>query len=492
MPVLTIVQNTDRREIPFYGEKLLHDVLKDAGILLDHPCGGKGTCGKCAVVLEGCVSEPNEAERKAGTRLSCQAKLLGDATAWLSADASLQQIELGGELFAAIQPMEGTYGAAIDIGTTTMALKLCRLADGTVLGSVACANPQRDVAADVIGRMEAAMAGSLGSLQTMVLQAIESLLAEACIATRIPAEQVDVLLITGNTTMLYLLTGRDPTCLSRSPFLADCLFGYETEILGRKAFLPPCMDAFVGADITCAVLSSQMTETPGPSLLCDIGTNGEIALWKDGILYVTSTAAGPAFEGAGISCGCGSVLGAIDKVWLEGDSLCVHTIGDAPAVGLCGSGLIDTVAAFLIREDVSETGAMSEKELTIAGDVKLTRKDIRAVQLAKAAIAAGIQTLLETTDTKETDIAQFYICGGFGTHLNLSSAVTIGLIPETLAKKAKVLGNGALSGAVKMMLDCGCHGQAEKLAASAKQMNLGGNPQFNENYIDQMLFPERE
>ena len=492
MPVLTVIQNHDRREIPFDGEKLLHDVLQDAGILLDHPCGGRGTCGKCAVVLEGCVSEPNEAEKKAGSRLSCQAVLLGDATVWLDTNRSLQQIELSGESFVARKPMAGCFGAAVDIGTTTMALKLCRLADGVVVGSAACANPQRDVAADVIGRMEAAMAGSLDALQSMVLQAIEQLLKNACEAANIPEEQVDVLVITGNTTMLYLLTGKDPTCLSRSPFLADCLFGYETNILGRKAFLPPCMDAFVGADITCAVLSSGMTENRGPSLLCDIGTNGEIALWKNGVLYVTSTAAGPAFEGAGISCGCGSVLGAVDKVWLEGDSLCAHTIGDVPAVGLCGSGLIDTVAAFLIREDVSETGAMGEKELQVVGDVKLTRKDIRAVQLAKAAIAAGIQTLLETTDTKETDIAEFFICGGFGTHLNLSSAVTIGLIPETLAKKAKVLGNGALSGAVKMMLDCGCHGQAEKLAASAKQMNLGGNPQFNENYIDQMLFPERE
>ena len=492
MSVLTVIQTANRREIPFTGEVLLHDLLKDAGIWLDHPCGGKGTCGKCAVVLEGCVSEPNEAEKKAGTRLSCQAKILGDATVWLNADASLQQIELSGETFAASRPMEGNFGAAIDIGTTTMALKLCRLSDGAVLASAACANPQRDIAADVIGRMEAAMAGSLDALQTMVLQAIENLIHEACKEANLLEEQVDALLITGNTTMLYLLTGKDPTCLSRSPFLADCLFGYETTILGRKTYLPHCMDAFVGADITCAVLASQMTETPGPALLCDIGTNGEIALCKNGVLYVTSTAAGPAFEGAGISCGCGSVLGAIDKVWLEGENLCVHTIGEAPVVGLCGSGLIDTVAAFLIREDISETGAMSETELPVSGQVKLIRKDIRAVQLAKAAIAAGIQTLLETTNTAETEITDFYICGGFGTHLNLDSAVTIGLIPETLAKKAKVLGNGALSGAVKMMLDRGCHQQAADLAASSKQMNLGGNPQFNENYIDQMLFPERD
>ena len=492
MPVLTLIRNGSRQEIPFFGQQKLHQILREEGILLDHPCGGKGTCGKCAVELEGCVSEPNEAEKAAGTRLSCQAVLYGDATVRLNGETSLEQIELGGDTFTALSPMSGRYGAAVDIGTTTMALKLCRLRDGSVLATVGCGNPQRDIAADVIGRIEAAMAGSLGSLQEMVEKAIESLLLDACKLAGLPAEQVDVLVITGNTTMLYLLTGKDPTPLSRAPFRADCLFGYEARILNRKAYLPPCMDAFVGADITCAVLSSRMTAIPGPALLCDIGTNGEIALWKDGTLYVTSTAAGPAFEGAGISCGCGSVRGAIDKVWLENGNLCVHTIGDVPAVGLCGSGLIDAIAAFLTREDISETGAMDAQELSLAENIRLVRKDVRAVQLAKAAIAAGIQTLLETTETKETDITDFFICGGFGAHLNLKSAVDIGLIPQTLANKAKVLGNGALSGAVKMMLDRGCHAAAETLAASARQMNLGGNPQFNENYIEHMLFPETD
>lgn len=492
MPVLTLIQNGCRQEIPFFGQQKLHQVLREAGILLDHPCGGKGTCGKCAVELEGCVSEPNEAEKAAGTRLSCQAVLYGDAVVRLKGETSLEQIELGENDFTAVLPMEGRYGAAVDIGTTTMALKLCRLCDGNVLATVGCANPQRDIAADVIGRIEAAMAGSLETLGEMVKDAIQRLLTDACKLADIPLEQVDVLVITGNTTMLYLLTGKDPTPLSRAPFRADCLFGYETVILERRACLPPCMDAFVGADITCAVLSSRMTEHTGPALLCDIGTNGEIALWKDGTLYVTSTAAGPAFEGAGISCGCGSIRGAIDKVWLEGDQVCTHTIGEAPAVGLCGSGLLDAIAVFLDNEQISETGAMAERELPLTETVALTRKDVRAVQLAKAAIAAGLQTLLEATETGESEITDFYICGGFGTHLNLKSAVDIGLIPEALAKKAKVLGNAALSGAVNMMLDRDCHPAAARLAAASRQMNLGGNPQFNENYIEHMLFPEKD
>lgn len=491
MPVLTLMHNGTSRQISFSQPQKLQAVLSRAGILFDHPCGGRGACGKCAVKLEGCVSEPNAAEIKAGTRLSCQAELLGDAIVWLSDEVQWAQIEVGkADFYEAPAPMSGEYGAAVDIGTTTMALTLCRLRDGKVLASSTCENPQRSVAADVIGRIESALSGGLASLQEMVVSAVHGLLSEACEKAEIPQTHVESLVITGNTTMLYLLTGRNPDALSHAPFHADCLFGFGTEMLGRKVYLPPCMDAFVGADITCAVLSSNMTAHPGPVLLCDIGTNGEIALWKDGKLTVTSTAAGPAFEGAGISCGCGSVLGAIDKVWIEEDSISCHTIGEVPAVGVCGSGLIDAIAAFLTREDIDETGAVDADKLELANGVELLPKDIRAVQLAKAAIAAGIQTLLETTGTKEADITQFYICGGFGTHLNLESAATIGLIPESFAEKTEVLGNAALSGAVQLLLDSNSRKAAGILAEKSVHLNLGGNSRFNENYIEHMLFPD--
>lgn len=491
MSVLTLIHSGTYRQISFAQPQKLQAVLSRAGVLFDHPCGGRGTCGKCAVKLEGCVSEPNAAELEAGTRLSCQVELLGNATVWLSDETIWTQIEVGAaDSYEAPAPMKGEYGAAVDIGTTTMALTLCRLGDGKVLANAACENPQRSVAADVIGRIESALSGGLPALREQVISALHTLLTEACEEAQIPEILVESLVITGNTTMLYLLTGRNPEALSHAPFQADCLFGFETEILGRKAYLPPCMDAFVGADITCAVLSSTMTFHSGPALLCDIGTNGEIALWKDGKLTVTSTAAGPAFEGAGISCGCGSVVGAIDKVWLEGDTVSCHTIADVPAVGVCGSGLIDAIAVFLQREDIDETGAVDVPKLELANGIGLFPKDIRAVQLAKAAIVAGIQTLLETTNTRESDITQFYICGGFGTHLNLESAVTIGLIPEAFPEKTAVLGNAALSGAVQLLLDCNSRKAAEILAEKSVHLNLGGNPRFNNNYIEHMLFPD--
>ena len=157
--------------------------------------------------------------------------------------------------------------------------------------------------------------------------------------------------------------------------------------------------------------------------------DGRLALWKDGVLYVSSTAAGPAFEGAGISCGCGSIAGAVDRVWLEDGGIAAHTIGEGKAVGLCGSGLIDAIACFLENGMVDETGATDEDELPLRDGIALAPRDIRAVQLAKAAIAAGIETLMEAANVTADEIETLYIAGGFGSHLNVRSAARIGLIP---------------------------------------------------------------
>lgn len=482
MAVLTVETGDKVQQLVFDAPKPLKNLLEEAGLQQPHPCGGRGSCGKCAVCLEGAVSAPNEAEKKAGTRLSCQAILLGDAKAVLKKREDLSQIQIKSKAEVELGiPISGKIGAAVDIGTTTIALKRYDLQTGLLLGESAMENPQVRVAADVMGRIGAAMDGQLETLQKQVLDAISQLLDRA-------GGPADTLVITGNTTMLYLLTGRDPKCLSCVPFEADTLFDTDTQILNTPAYLPPCMNAFVGADITCAVLASEMCQKE-TALLCDVGTNGEIALWRDGTLYVTSTAAGPAFEGAGISCGCSSIPGAIDRVWAEQGRLELHTIGDVPAVGLCGSGLIDAVAQLLELEWMDETGALDEDEVELAPGVSLLQKDIRAMQLAKAAIAAGIQTLLEVSSTACDEIETLYIAGGFGSHLNIESAVRIGLIPEELEHKVQVIGNAALAGASQLLLDSRKLAPLRAIAACSRHWNLGGNPRFNENYMSSMLFP---
>ena len=489
MAILTIRKGKTVLSVPFTGTPKVSELTEKAGFPLPHPCGGRGVCGKCAVDIEGALSPLTESEIRAGHRLSCQTRLFGDAVLNLPEEKPEMVIETGfGTLNVSFSPMSGTVGAAVDIGTTTVVLRLYDLKTGAFLADASAVNPQTAIAADVMGRIGAAKEGKLSLLSGMIRDCIRSLRNEAAEKAGRNPDNVDRYVLTGNTTMLYLLTGRDPDCLSHAPFQADTLFGEEWELDGVPAYLPRCMSAFVGADISTAVLASGMTAKDETALLCDIGTNGEIALFKNGRLYVSSTAAGPAFEGAGISCGCGGIPGAIDRVSVTGNGLDVHVIGEKKAVGICGSGLIDAVACYLDTETIDETGSI-DGDTTLADGIAPDQKDIRAVQLAKAAIAAGIGTLLKVSGTREEEIGTLYIAGGFGSHLNIASAVRIGLIPGTLGAVARPIGNAALAGAVTLMLDSASVGTLNAFAQSAEAVNLGGNPAFNENYMEQMLFP---
>ena len=489
MAQLRVKQDGQERRVSFAPGALLAEVLRSGGWEIGSPCGGRGVCGKCRVTLTGQVSEPNQAERSWGGRLACQARLLGDAEVVLPSGRPMEQIETAaGFAGGPLLPPEGRYGAAVDIGTTTVALQLYRLETGTLLAEASALNPHTSVAADVMGRIGAAMEGKGELLREQIRRELRRLLEQAADRGGVPVREVTQLVVTGNTTMLYLLTGRNPECLSHAPFLADTLFGTELSQGDRHVYLPMCMNAFVGADITCAVLASGLCTRQETALLCDIGTNGELALWKDGTLYVTSTAAGPAFEGAGISCGCGSVRGAIDRVWAENGAIRIHTIAGESAVGLCGSGLLDAVAAGLRLELMDETGFLKAGCLPLTRTVVLRQRDIRAVQLAKAAIAAGIQTLLETAGTGVEEIGRVYIAGGFGSHLNPRSAGDIGMIPAALVPRVRVIGNAALAGAVDMLLNLDRRKEGRDIAARSRHVSLGGNPRFNEHYMDQMLF----
>lgn len=488
MAELNVLRGSTRIVVSFDPGARLSEVLRAQGIHIQQPCGGRGSCHKCAVTLRGQVSPPNAYEQQTGIRLACQAVLLGDAEVILPEEQEMEQIQMGsGIRLSPRAPMPGKYGAAIDIGTTTLVLSLYHLESGTCLAETGMLNPQTSAAADVMGRISAALSGEQEQLRQQVTQAIDTLIRQACLQAQVPADEVESLVITGNTTMLYLLTGRNPLSLSRAPFEADCLFDETIELCGKHAYLPPCTHAFTGADLTCAVLASQMCEGNEIALLSDVGTNGELALWDHGSLLVTSTAAGPAFEGAGISCGCGSISGAIDRVQIVNGQLIAHTLGGAAATGVCGSGLIDAVAAGLALGEIDETGAM-EHSLVLAPGICLTQGDIRAVQLAKAAVAAGIETLTETSGIPAEAIGAFYIAGGFGSHLNVQSAAAIGLFPGKLAQKARVIGNAALFGAAQMLLDLGMQERGRQIASKARHVNLGGNPAFNEHYMDRMMF----
>ena len=549
---------TDNREkIRFWinGEALFTEPGTTVSSLLkkshgvEMPCGGRHACGKCMVYAEGSFAAPSETEQKLlgaerlaqGIRLACFLEAVpdgkidalrqeadGDETICVSTPSAPPVAHAAGmspsqpsERASAAQPSERTstvpsaeaapgarlyrhLGAAVDIGTTTIAAVLYR--EGRAVGTMGAWNPQSVFGADVISRMEASLEGKADKLAAIVREAVSRLFTELAEHAGESAEAIETVIITGNTSMLYFLTKRNPRCLSRAPFEADDLFGWWTigealDLSCRKAdvYLPRCMSAFVGADITTAILGSGLTETdciPGadgsPRLMVDVGTNGEIVLFSGERLICCATAAGPAFEGAGLSCGMRGVAGAIDHVNWENGSWKVHVIGDrdaSAAEGICGSGVIDGVAELLESGLLEDTGYL-EEDVCFAGNVGLTAEDIREVQLAKGAIRAGMETLLFEEKVDAADLDTLYVAGGFGSYMSAKSAERIGLFPKIDLSRIKICGNAALAGAVKILHDRRMEKEAIALAERAKTINLGTSAKFQEFYMEYMMFEE--
>lgn len=415
----------------------------------EKPCGGHGKCGKCKVFASGKLSPPSEAERELlsgkeladGIRLSCCTFAEGDCEAKSLGSAASAQIVTGGKQVGfELNPTFECYGAAVDIGTTTLAARLYD-AKGNLLAETSRLNPQSGFGADVISRIEAALGGNAQALADSIRGALCDILAELASSAKVDAQKIESAVITGNTVMLSLLTLEDTEPFSHAPFEAKRLFGevlkaseLDMSVLSPEAdiYLPPCISAFVGADTVCALLATGLCERDA-AMLVDIGTNGEMAVCHENRLTVCSTAAGPAFEGVGISMGMRGAEGAIDKVSLLNGAPYTHVIGGGKAVGICGSGLVDAAACLLDCEIMDETGTLEEDPF-ILGEVSLTSRDIRMLQLAKSAICAGLLTLLESAGLDPEDVAILYIAGGFGNYLNKKSAARIGLLPRALAE----------------------------------------------------------
>lgn len=473
---------------------------------LDTPCGGKGRCGKCRVLAKGKLSPVSQQEEtllgetalKQNLRLSCLAQVMGDCEITLRKAQVVTAIQSEGIMRPfQLHPLFQRHGVAIDIGTTTLAGRLYS-SDGILLAQATAANPQREFGSDVITRIEKSLAGQGETLKACILAGLNQLIAQLKEQSNLPEGEVDTVVLTGNTTMLYLLTGRNVDCLSHAPFEAEELFGRwaEKEEVNltsapkARIYLPRCISAFVGADITSALLASGIYNEEKSALLADIGTNGELALWHNGELHCCSTAAGPVFEGAAISQGMQAGPGAIDQVtWSEGKMRC-HVLGESEAVGICGSGLIDALAVMVEQEIVDEGGAFVEEEdrYALTETVWLTQKDIRQLQLAKAALCGGMLTLLEVAKAPAEELNCLAIAGGFGSFLNLRSGAVMGLFPALLEPKAKVLGNAALAGASMILLRQEFLAESQAIATQAKTIDLSSNPIFTEHYMNTMAF----
>ncbi len=482
----------------------LGELISSAGALA-MPCGGRGRCGKCRVRVSGEVSPPDDRERRiltpaelgAGVRLACRVTVLGDCAVSVPKEKGTARIRTEGEMpdFKR-DPVFSRAGAAVDIGTTTLAARLYG-PGGELLAEDTRLNPEAAWGADVITRMQAVLAGHGGEIAAAVRSAVDDMILSMTREAGLTDRAADFAVITGNTVMLYLLTETDPEPLTHAPFHAPRLFGetvpaalLELDALAPEAevYFPPCAGAFLGADMLCSLLASDICRKPGTRLLTDIGTNGEMILKHGDRLYAASTAAGPAFEGAGISMGMGGRDGAVDKVWVKDGSIEAHVIGGGDPVGICGSGLVDAVAALLETEALDETGYLEDDPAEICGPVSLTQDDIRAVQLAKSAIHAGLRTLLLTAGADCGQVEELGVAGGFGSYLDIGNAGAIGLLPEELLPKVRILGNAALAGASMLLLSRDLRGVCEEYARRVELVSLAANPTFASEYMERMLF----
>lgn len=515
MNTAIIITDSTRLTTPFTPPVRLDALLHQVGVPFAMPCGGRGTCGKCRVAVSGMLSAPSAEEQAVlgdallcGERLACRTFAEGDVEIRLHT-ATGSRIQTEGEaVLAAEDPWCEGLCVAIDVGTTTVAAYCYDAKTGARVSCAAEPNPQTAFGADVISRMEKAEAGESDALRAAITDCIRRLIAQMCNPV-----QVGGAVITGNTAMLTLLKGLCPSPLLRVPFRVEEYFGICTDPVpfglpaSTEVFLPRCISAYVGADITSAIqaaglFSGGKPRHGAPVLLADIGTNGEIVLCANGRLTACSTAAGPAFEGAGIRMGMTASDGAISHVRYEDGKILFDVIGNVCAKGICGSGLIDAVAALLEAGVIDETGCMDDEADGVfelddqsayqfpGTDVVLTQADVRAVQLAKSAICAGMLTLIRTAGLEPDDVESLVIAGGFGTRIDPACAEKIGLIPEGFAKKARAVGNAAGMGASMAALSAAARKDSEAASLACETIELAANPLFMELYVECMLFGE--
>jgi len=580
-----------------------------AGLTIETPCGGTGTCGKCRLRIAEGTPDPSPAEKhiltadelRDGWRLACQTKIHATTLAVLPESSLLtsaqkiltetQQREMEilpavRKVYAELDPptlsdsasdltrlqeqigpfevdpetlrdlgrllrdaeFKGTsvladdrlidfergdttrecYGVAVDIGTTTLVAALLDLCTGREVAVTSRVNPQVSFGDDVLTRIKHASGGpgKLSELRDSVGTAISQMIAEMTAAASVSRERVYEVSCAGNTTMQHLLCNIDVSPLGSVPFapahtgalvLRAAEIGAGIHPRGT-VYVFPVIGGFVGGDAVAGMLATRIPEDDGPSLMIDVGTNGEIILAGKGKLWAASTAAGPAFEGARISCGMRATGGAIEKVVFDSD-IELSVIGDVEPIGICGSGLVDLAAGLLDARIVSPQGRLlsngalppnlpaalrkrvrkgsegqgefvlaERRNLTLA----ITQRDIRELQLATGAIRAGVSILLRMGGVAVSELKRILIAGGFGSFIRRNHAQRIGLLPgEVDHRLIRYVGNTSLAGAKWALLSTAARQHAEHLARTTQHVQLSEDPDFQNEFAEAMIFPDR-
>ncbi len=532
----------ERREIAdTRGDHSLADVLAAHGLPLNTRCGQRGLCRGCEVELrEGALTIEGKIVTAPATVQSCRAHIHGPAAIQIPDRSRIEHRPQVGETFEiaipyAHQPLFSPVAGgrdtafAVDAGTTTVVVLLVDMITGEVLSRAGAFNEQIRFGDNVVTRIEAARKPeNLAAMQRAIaVETIRPLLLRACERAGRTLDRLAGGAVAGNTTMLHLLAGEDPTPLGIAPFTPRFLEGRR--VLARDIHLAadglapetpiqllPGIAAYIGADITAGVFATGMAFDPSPSLLVDIGTNGEIVLQSGGKLTACATAAGPAFEGCGLRCGTRAREGAVSdlRLTLHPFALEVGTIGNVPptrANGLCGSAYVDFLATARSSGLLGVTGRFEtaawesvpeqnrlqnggKRALRLAGSngaggLRVSEVDVALLLQAKAAIGAGIEILLATAGVRASDLSRVYLAGGFGMHLNVAHAIAIGLLPGFRREQVRVVGNTALAGALLALVDRGTLDEMENLRAQVEVVELNLAESFEDRYIEHLMLP---
>ena len=509
----------------------LHAAAAAAGVRLVARCGGLGRCGSCRVRAAGALRPPDASEiealgtaARAGTRLACRARV--EAAGEVVVEVTEAPGAINAQIASAgpeprVEPPEDrgivaragvtSLGAAVDIGTTTIAVRLHDLADGRVIGEAADLNPQVAWGHDVLSRVSRAVEGEARPLRDAVTNKVEALILTLTRALNAAHGTLRELVVVGNPAMTRLFLGADVSMLGdgaspgvNHPSRSTDTVAADMPALGMASVLVgPEVSAFIGADAVAGLLAWGLVERADDVLLVDLGTNGEVVLVSRGEIYAASAAAGPAFEGFGLTSGMRAEPGAIEAVWLDGDVLGLRTIGGDRPRGLCGSGLIDLLALLLTTGALDPSGRLQPegplaarvadfpggRVFEVSSDVLLTQQDVRQAQLAKAAVQVAIEMVLAEAGRSVGTVGEVLVAGGFGSHLRPASLAAMGVVPEAWTSRTTLAGNAALAGASVMLLSSAARHEADELAKRVRTIELAGRSDFQARFIAALAFP---
>lgn len=512
---------TASKSIPLTEGMSLYHALQTEGIALSAPCAGNGTCGACKIkLLKGELSVTDkdkmylsEAEIQEGWRLACQSYPTEDCAVYVPTEQFAAVTGYGEGKTAAGNIVDNSgsnntgglikkkenqlYKIAIDLGSTTIAYELFCTGTGETIRSLSTTNPQRLYGADVVSRIEQSNNGRGELLRDILRQQMRRDM--KTLTEKIKPENIQSIAISANTVMVHLFMGYSCEGLGKYPFAPYTLEGIKTN--ARKVNLmdetipvriTEGISAYVGGDVLVGLGSQKFFSERKISLLIDLGTNAEMALFDGkGKLYVTSAPAGPAFEAANISCGVGSVEGAVNSICIENNVSQWTTIGEKKPIGFCGSGILEAVYELLKNGLMDETGLLCDAYFETGypvGNLTITQQDIRQIQLAKSAVFSAIQILLQKAGVAPKQVEQIYLAGSFGYHLNVEKAVGIGLLPLEFTGKIKAVGNTSLQGTKELSLGRFYEKDLEDMKDMCEEIYLSNETDFQSIFMENMNF----